>query len=206
MPRAAAIVCAIIFASAPARACPDAQPLRDRLDRELHRARVWNVGWGAAFGVAAIGYGAMAESRWEFGLSLDDAKVDGLWVGAVQATISALGHVIVPLRTEAAPAPTGDPCKDYEAAAHAVAVTAAHERTSVWLSLAGGVVLEAGGFFYLGLHDHAWGQGGISLASGIPVAIAHAWTIPRIDDSDVTITVGAARTPQFTGVVIGGSF
>ncbi len=206
MLRAAAIAAASMIAARAAQACPDAQPLRDRLAREQHRARWWNVGWGAAFGVAAVGYTAMAEERWEFGLSLDDAKVDGLWVGAVQATISTLGHAIVPLRTEEPPAPTGDPCRDYDAAARAIVTTAAHERTSMWLSLAGGVVLEGGGLLYLGLHDHAWGEGALSLASGVPVAIAHAWTIPRIDDRDVTITVGAVRSPVFTGLVIGGSF
>jgi hypothetical protein len=180
--------------------------LRERLAREQHRARWWNVGWGAAFGVAAVGYTALAEERWEFGLSLDDHKVDALWVGATQAAISAVSHVVLPLRTEEPPAPTGDPCRDYDAATHAIVTTAAHERTSFWLSLAGGVALEGGGLLYLGLHDRAWGEGALTLATGVPVAIAHAWTIPRIDDGDVTITVGAVRTPTFTGLVLGGSF
>ena len=184
-------------------ACDGADAIRAHLDREAHRAHTWDLAWGLGFGAVAIGYGAMAETRWEFGIGLDDAKVAGLWVGAVKAGIAAASHAVLPVEVERAPAATGDPCKDLEGAQHALDETARHERETYWLSIAGAVALNGGGLLWLGLHDHAWGEGVISALIGVPVAAIHTWTLPR---GAMTWRIDAVATPAFTGLSISGSF
>lgn len=222
MLRAAAIV-SVIAASTIARAAPcptdaheRADALRAHLDREARRAHRWDLGWGALFGVATVGYAAMADTRWEFGLSLDQGQVDDLWAGAVKGGIATASHIVLPLHVERVPAATADPCADLAAAQHAIETTATNESRAFWLSIVGGVLLNGGGLLYVGLRDHAWGTGAISMALGVPIAIAHAWTAPhasrralaegRLDGPPATWQIDAAITPGFTGLVLSGSF
>jgi len=183
--------------------CEGAETVRAHLDREAHRAHTWDVAWGLGFGAAAIGYGAMAETRWEFGIDLDDKRVAGLWVGAAKAGIASLSHLILPVRIARAPAATGDPCKDLAAANDALEESARHERTTFWLSIAGAIALNGGGLLWLGLHDDAWKEGVISAAIGVPVSALHTWTLPR---GATTWQIDAVATPAFTGLSISGTF
>jgi len=202
--RAAAIPAAIVLAIATtAAACPP-DTIRGVLEREAHRAHRWDVAWGLTFGAAAIGYTAMAASDWEFGATLTHAQRDDLWLGAIKSGIASLSHVILPLRIEQ---PAGDSCTDDAAAIHALEVSARHERTTFWLSNAGNVALNGGAALYLGIHDHDWTQALISAGIGVSVAIVHTWTMPRGAPRALdALQLSVARTPSFTGVVIGGSF
>jgi hypothetical protein len=206
--RAVAIASVIATSVARAAPCPtdaraQAEALRAHLDREAHRAHTWDLAWGAGFGVVAVGYAVMADRRWEAGITLDDAQVDDLWVGAIKATIAAGSHAILPVRVTRAPAPTADPCADLAAALAARDRTAHAEALAYWMSIAGGVALNGGGFLYVGVHDHAWGTATISAVLGAAVTVAHAWTAPG---GAATWRIDAAASPQFTGLVLGRSF
>jgi hypothetical protein len=190
--------------------------IRAHLDREVHRGRVWDVAWGTGFGVTAVGYGAMAMTRWEFGIELDDRRQAGLWVAAGKSTIAAVSHLVLPLKVEQPAAATGEPCADLEEAERALRVTAKHESQAFWLSVAGGVALNGGALLLLGLRYDAWTEGVISTAIGIPVAGVHAWTAPhasrrgvdegRFDGPAATWHLDAMTSPRFTGLVLSGDF
>jgi hypothetical protein len=226
--RAAAIAALALVAAAAlthgARAAPcRANVLRTAdinglLEDEARRARWWDLGWGAGFGAAALAEGTMAATRWELGLTLDDKQVAGLWVGAGQAAIASLSHVVLPLRVERADA-TGDPCGDARAAEHALDDAADHEAAAFWLGIAGAVALNGGALLVLGLHDDAWGQGALVAGIGLPVGVVHVWTTPRRawrarDDGTYETapvswridSVRAIHTPEVTGLAISGSF
>ena len=206
MRRAAAIPAAIVLAIAvPAAACPP-DTIRGALEREARRAHRWDVAWGITFGAAAIGYTAMAASDWEFGATLDRAQRDDLWLGAIKSGIASLSHVVLPLRIEQ-PGPNDATCADDAAAIHALEVSARHERTTFWLSNAGNVALNGGAALYLGIHDHDWTQALISAGIGVSVAIVHTWTLPRGAPRALdALQLSVARTPSFTGVLVGGAF
>jgi hypothetical protein len=202
--RAAAISAAIVLAIAtPAGACPD-DTIRGKLEREALRAHHWDLGWGLTFGAAAVGYGAMAATGWEFGATLNHAQRDDLWLGAIKAGIASLSHVVLPVRIEQ---PGGDTCADDAAAIHALEVSARHETATFWLSIAGGIALNGGGLLYLGVHDHDWEQGLISAGIGTVPAILHTWTSPRgARHALAELHVSVASGPQFIGVMVGGAF
>jgi hypothetical protein len=202
--RAAVILAAIAIAT-PAAACPETT-IRGRLEREARRAHRWDLAWGLTFGAAAGAYWTMAATDWEFGATLGHAQRDDLWISAGKTTIAGLSHIVLPLRIEEAPA-RDDGCSDDAAALHALAVSAHHETITLWLSIAGGIALNGAGLLYLGVHDHDWKQGLIDAGIGTPVAILHAWTVPRGARREAAaLQVDVAIRPGFTGVVIGGTF
>ncbi len=213
----------LVARAAPTRAAPcdsdaaaRAAAIRAHLEREVHRGRVWDISWGSAFAVATVGYGAMAATRWEFGIDIDDHKDAGLWVASGKAAIAGLSHAVLPLKIEQPAPETGDPCVDLDAAERALAISARHERDAFWLSIAGSVALNGGALLLLGLHYDTWTEGVISTAIGVPVGALHAWTAPhgsrrgvaegRFDGPPATWRIDAMRSPGFTGLVLSGDF
>jgi hypothetical protein len=211
---AIALLVACAHARASAAPCADdaaarAAAIRAHLDHEVHRGRVWDVGWGAGFAVVTVGYAAAADARWNFGLAVDDHAVDGLWVASAKAGVASLSHLVLPLRVERAPAPTADPCADLAAAERALATTASHERTAFWLGIAGGVALNGAAFLWLGLRDHAWKEAWVSVGIGLPVAAIHTWTTPsasRTAAPPETWQLDVAIAPGASGLVLTGSW
>jgi hypothetical protein len=190
--------------------------IRAHLEREVHRGRVWDRAWAAGFGVVTAGYVAMGATRWQFGMDVDDHKEAGIWVTAAVSGISAVSHLVLPVKIEQPAARTGDPCKDLDEARRALDVSADHEAQSFWLGVAGGVVLGGGSLLVLGLHYHTWTEGVISAVTSVPVTIVHSWTTPQdsrrarndgsFDGPPVTWRLDAAVAPGFGGLVMSGTF
>lgn len=199
-----------------ADAAARADAIRAHLDREADRGHLWDLAWGTGFGVAAVAYGTMAATRWEFGLDVDDKVRDGMIIDGSKSAIAALSHLVLSFDVERAPAATGDACADLEAAQRALHATASHETQALVLNIIGDLALNGAGFLILGLHDHAWGEAGLSAGLGIPVGLVHLYTMPRasrraVADGDfegppTTWTLEAVRSPSFTGLAVRATF
>jgi len=148
---------------------PGCEAITATVDADAGRARVWNLGWGIGFALAAAGQAAAAAALPQDSIS-DDTRA-GLWVGAVKASVGAVGRFVVPLRLARA--------RDCADAPHALAVAARRERVGFWLNTTGGLAVNLAGLLYLGLERDAWGTGALSFAIGTVVSIASAYTAPR---------------------------
>ena len=192
--------------------------IRTHLDREHARARRWDLAWGAGLGAAAVGQGAMAATRWEFGRDVDDKVQAGLYIGAGKALIASLGHLVTPLKVTRVGPATSDPCADLAAAERALRRTASKERTTFWVKAGGTVVLNGAGLLIAGLGYDAWREGIVSTALGVPVGVLVLLTEPKASrrayvrgDFDgrppaITWTVDAVHGRSFTGLVARGAF
>src|SRR5689334_16186771 len=112
---------------AEASCADEAATLRGELEAEAHRARVWNAAWAIGFGAAAVGQVALAQAEVNPAGTFDRNAEEGLYVGAIKATIGAGARIVLPLRI-AIPSPNADACVDLAALHAAVADAGRLER------------------------------------------------------------------------------
>lgn len=168
---------AIVSRRVEAGCTEEAAELRAQLSAEARRARIWNIGWGAAFGVAAVGAVALAvtETR-PFGTFTDDDR-DLYYVAAGKATIGLAARLVIPLRIDV-PAAAAEPCADAIALRAAVAEAGRRERRMFWLGHLGGLAVNLAGVVVLA-ERRSFGIGALSFAIGYPVGLASSYTQPR---------------------------
>jgi hypothetical protein len=182
----------------------EAAELRAHLERESHKAHVWNVSWAAIFGGAAIGSLAV-------GLANPFPKLQtGLYVSAGKAAIGAGGRLILPLRIPIPP-PNSDVCADIEALRTAVKVAAKREKGNFYLNHVAGILVNGGGALIVWKYGTG-GQALLSIAIGYPVGLLSNYLAPRnswhyFREHDWTITVQPQAQPQSPGawlLTVGG--
>jgi hypothetical protein len=218
------IVCALVGRAVTATAdpCPPdaaarAAAIRAHLDHQAERAHTWDLAWGLGYGAATVAQGAMGATRWEFGRTVTDDIQVGLYIGAGKAAISALSHVIQPLKIARVGLPSSDACADLAAASAALATTAREERKVFWLTAVGTVVLNGGGLLIAGYGYDAWKDGTVGALLGVPVGLATMLTVPRGSlrawrsgqfeaPSGVSWQLDAVHGHGFTGLIVRGAF
>ncbi len=194
--------------------------IRTHLDDEHRRGRRWDLGWAIGLGVVAVGEAGLAlTDTAPLGGEYTDALDASLWIGSIKSTLGVIARGVVGMKVVRVGAATGDACADLAAAERALRETAKHEKVSFFLTHAAGVVLNAAGALYLGLHEDDWGEAAVSTALGYPVSLAIAYTQPRrswkaVRDgsllaptaSTVTWRADPVHSRAFTGMVVRGAF
>ncbi len=162
-----------------ARAEGRAAAVRAHLEREARHARRWDLAWAAGSVVMAGGQLGLVAARWVPLRDYDRTQRLVLQVGAAKAAVGALGHVVLPLRLVPPGRPSGESCADLAAAERALAASARAERTAFRVNHVGGLLVNLGGWLYLGLAHDEWDEGLASFALGYPVALLAVYTQPR---------------------------
>jgi len=105
-------------AQPPAASCDPAAAAAARaiVDRDIGRARTWNIAWAIVYGAAAGLQFGMVAAEWTPLGEYDAEARAGALVGGVKASIGLASKFVLPLRLVPAPAPTGDACADLAAA------------------------------------------------------------------------------------------
>ena len=155
----------------------DAVALRAHLEREAHRARVWNTTWAVAFGAAVVGQLALAVTETDPFGTFDDDDREILYVGSIKATLGVGSRVVRPLRARV-PAASGDACADVVALRAAVADAGRREQQSFFLTHLGGIAVNLAGAGVL-WYRRGFGVGALSFALSLPIAPIAAYTQPR---------------------------
>lgn len=182
----------LAVAAVPRRAagepCSDAGALRLELEREATRADRWVLAWRIVYTALAVGELGGAASG-----AADRDTTRSLWVGGAKSTLGALGFWLSPLRIRVPPA-TGDACYDRAALREAAARAADDERDAFWTAHIGGLIVNAAGAIVLG-ETTSWRSGLLSFATGYPVGLLSAYTMPRASWARV-------REPAWTASVM----
>lgn len=171
--RVALLVVALLARSAAAQDCDphEAAELRAHLTHAAHNAKLWNSVWAWTFTASTVGSLAFAIS------DLEPEYTNGAYVSAGKSAIAALARWVTPLSIDV-PAPAADTCADVAALRAQVAAAGKKERGMFYLGHAGGIVLNAAGFFliwkYADIH-----QAILSVAIGYPVGLLSNYTMPR---------------------------
>jgi len=155
----------------------DAAALRAHLEREAHRARVWNTAWAVAFGAAAAGQVVLAVTETDPLGTFDEDDREILYVGAIKATLGLGSRLVRPLRARV-PVASGDACADVVALRAAVADAGRHERQAFFLTHLGGIAVNLTGAAVL-WYRRGFGVAALSFALSFPVAPISAYTQPR---------------------------
>jgi hypothetical protein len=155
----------------------DAVALRTHLEREAHRAKVWNTAWMIGFATAAATQAALALTEYDPFGEFDEDDRDVLWLGTAKATLGVGVRVVRPLRARV-PATSGDACADAAALRVAVADMGRRERQSFYLTHLGGLALNLTGAAILTVR-RGLAVGALSFAISFPVAPLSAYTQPR---------------------------
>jgi hypothetical protein len=196
----------------PAEAGARTARIQAHLDREKRRGKKWDNIWLVTFATLAAVQGTAIATETTIG-EYDEAAEAGLIAGTVKASVGALAHVILRLKV-VRPKRTGDPCTDLAEAERALRKTAKNEKRSFYLNHLGSFALNVGALLWLGLQKDEWGEGAQSIALGYPVGLLAVYTQPRGalkahrrgTFDEVSATVGVARRPDFTGLVLAGTF
>ncbi len=182
----------LAIASVPLRAagapCNDSSALRADLEREATRADRWVLAWRIVYTALAAGELGVAAS----GVA-DRDTTRSAWVGGAKSTLGALGFWLSPLRIRVPPA-TGDACFDRAALREAAARAADDERDAFWTAHIGGLIVNAAGAIIVG-ETTSWRAGLLSFATGYPVGLLSAYTMPRA-------SWGRVREPAWTASVM----
>lgn len=193
------LVCA---RTAAAESCGDASALRAELEQESARADHWVLAWRITYTALAAGELGGAVS----GVADHDNTLS-LWVGGAKSTLGALGVWLSPLRIDVPP-PTGDACTDRAALRATAERAAADERRSFWLAHIGGFLVNAAGALVLA-ETASWRTGLLSFATGYPVGLLSAYTMPRASWGRVrepAWTAGVVATGRQYALVVAGAF
>jgi hypothetical protein len=135
------------------------------------------VGWGVAFGAAAVGAIVLVATETRpFGTFDDDAR-DLFYVSATKATLAMAGRIVTPLRVEV-PAVAAEPCADVVALRAALADAGRLERRTFYVDHIGGLAINLAGAIVLA-ERRSFATGALSLAIGYPVGLASSYTQPR---------------------------
>lgn len=197
---------------APERCALEDASLRGYLGDQAARIRRWKIAWGVAFAAGATFEYSLVAAQWNpFGEWDDDARAGAL-AGAIKASVGVVSKLVLPLKTERAAAPTGDPCVDLANAETALRRMAKRQRRSFYLNHLGGLAVNLTGVLVLGLVADTWKQALMSFVIGAPIGLVSTYTMPRGAWKTV-------RTPRFTmaaapmvvpggggGLVLAGSF
>jgi len=144
--------------------------------QDHQRARAWNEAWAATFGAAALttaGLATFAPSSW-----FTDNTRAGLYVTAAKATIGVVSKLVEPLEIDVKGI-CGDHRPQSRKRRHALLnEIARREKRAIIPSIAGGLLLNSLGLFYMGYVRHAWESGWISFGIGSGVAVASVLTAP----------------------------
>jgi hypothetical protein len=193
---------AAVTRAAAAEPCEDANALRAELRRESERVDRWTLAWRITYTALAAGELGVAASG-----TLGHDNAEAAWVGGVKSSLGALGQWFSPLGIDV-PAPTGDACAD-RTALRAAAERAAHdERGTFWVSHLGGLAINLAGAVFLA-QQVSWQSGLLSFATGYPIGLLSAYTMPRASwrrVRDVTWTASVVTGRERTALVVAGSF
>jgi len=144
--------------------------------QDHQRARAWNEAWAATFGAAALATACLATfapSSW-----FTDNTRAGLYVTAAKATIGVASKLVEPLEIDVKGI-CGDHRPQSRKRRHALLnEIARREKRAIIPSIAGGLLLNSLGLFYMGYVRHAWESGWISFGIGSGVAVASVLTAP----------------------------
>lgn len=174
----ALLILVVASSQANAATCEqEAVALRSHLEREAHRARVWNTAWAVAFGAAAAGQVALALAEVDPFGTFDEDDREILYVGAIKATLGVGSRVVRPLRARV-PAASGDACADVAALRASVAEAGRRERQTFFLTHFGGIAVNLAGAAVL-WYRRGFGIGALSFALSFPIAPIAAYTQPR---------------------------
>jgi len=203
----------------PATAASRAAAIRAHLEREARHARWWDLGWGVGLGVVGAGQVGLAAVEYFPFRDWNRDVAASLYVGATQSAIGSLAHVVLPLDVVRAPDATGDGCADLAAAQRALVETADHEKEAFWLNHVGNVAVSTGGLLVLGLAFDTWEEGVSGFVLSYIVGLATTYTQPRASwkavrrgtfeappPAAVSWRLGVVRRPDFSGLVVVGSF
>jgi uncharacterized membrane protein YfcA len=204
----------------PATAAAEAAGIRAHLEREHRRAWIWDLGWGLGLGAIAGAQVGLIAAEVKPLATYDNVAEASLTIGAINASIGALGHVVTPLRITRPGPPTGDACADLAAAEAALAASARAEAKAFYVTHAGAFVLNASGALYLGLVEDDWAEGLTSFAVGYAFGLIPVYTLPRAswryhrDDHRFAADAAPAaawlvapvHAPGFTGLALAGTF
>jgi hypothetical protein len=186
-----------------------ASRIEGHLDREARRARRWDLTWGITYSALTVGQLGLVAAEWVPRRPFDDNVRAALVMGAGKTTIGALARFILPIKV-ARPVRGGAGCVEPAAALAALDKTAAHERRTFILNLAGGLALNIAGLVILGTVFDDWQEGAISFGLGLPVALLSVITQPRGSWKAVrrgeTWHVGLERRGDYAGVAVGTTF
>ena len=152
-------ICSLSTTNASAETCDS--KLRERLEREADRMRLWQWSWAAGFGVAAIGQGVGAF------FVVDKQRQEVFAVSAIKAGAGSFARLVLAPRIEI----TADTCAS-------IRENGRKERNAFWLNHVGGFALNAAGAVWLSYRT-TLGYGLLSFAIGFPVGIASTYTMPR---------------------------
>jgi hypothetical protein len=180
----------LLARAAHAQPCGDASTLRTELEAESVRVDHWTLAWRITYTALAAGELGVAASG-----TLGHDNAEAAVVGGVKSLIGALGQWLTPLRIDVpAPAPADDACAD-RTALRATAERAAHdERQAFWVSHVGGLVINLAGAAFLA-QQVSWQSGLLSFATGYPIGLLAAYTMPRASWRRV-------REPSWTASVV----
>jgi hypothetical protein len=187
---------------ASAEPCGDAVALRAELEHESVRAGHWNLAWRIVYTTLAVGQFAIAASG---EASHDDTQ--SLWVGGAKSTLGALGAWTSPLRIHVPPS-TGDACTDRFVLRGVAERAAADERRAFWTAHIGGLIINAAGALVVAERT-SWKSGLLSFATGFPVSLINAYTMPRASwrrTRDATWTAGVTVTSDRYALIVRGAF
>jgi len=172
------LLCRGVVDAAAATCDEDAVALRTHLEREAHRAKVWNTAWMIGFATAAAAQAALALTEYDPFGEFDEDDRDVLWLGATKATLGVGVRVVRPLRARV-PATSGDACADAAALRVAVADMGRRERQTFYLTHLGGLALNLTGAAILTVR-RGFAVGALSFAISFPIAPLSAYTQPRM--------------------------